>query len=150
MTLKKHSVYHKVRVKWGALHNFKCVDYFQVEYHQVGTFWHSRTWERPLFLRKMTLKTPKLWRHELTDSGGESLLPLWFVWNVCTTAQKRLQFLQHLSDTTTLTWTPAPNTLSKFKPPKIIRFIIKFSKFENQQKNSKVELFLRSGPTGRF
>ena len=33
----KHSVYHKVRVKWGALHNFKCVDYFQVEYHQVGT-----------------------------------------------------------------------------------------------------------------
>lgn len=27
----------KVRVKWGALHNFKCVDYFQVEYHQVKT-----------------------------------------------------------------------------------------------------------------
>merc|ERR1719192_3302367 len=25
---------NKVRVKWGALHNFKCVDYFQVEYHQ--------------------------------------------------------------------------------------------------------------------
>ena len=27
----------EVRVKWGALHNFKCVDYFQVEYHQVKT-----------------------------------------------------------------------------------------------------------------
>ena len=25
---------NKVRVKWGAMHNFKCVDYFQVEYYQ--------------------------------------------------------------------------------------------------------------------
>ena len=25
----------QVRVKWGAMHNFKCVDYFQVEYNQV-------------------------------------------------------------------------------------------------------------------
>merc|ERR1711936_662189 len=24
----------KARVRWGALHNFKCVDYFQVEYRQ--------------------------------------------------------------------------------------------------------------------
>ena len=42
VVLKMHSVRRKVRVKWGALHNFKCVDYFQVEYHQVGAFWHSR------------------------------------------------------------------------------------------------------------
>ena len=27
---------NKVRVKWGALHNFKCVDYFLVEYFQKG------------------------------------------------------------------------------------------------------------------
>ena len=27
----------QVRVKWGAMHNFKCVDYFQVEYSQVDT-----------------------------------------------------------------------------------------------------------------
>jgi len=27
---------NKVRVKWGAMHNFKCVDYFQVEYYQKG------------------------------------------------------------------------------------------------------------------
>ena len=25
---------NKVRVKWGNMHNFKCVDYFQVEYYQ--------------------------------------------------------------------------------------------------------------------
>ena len=29
---------NKVRVKWGNMHNFKCVDYFQVEYRQVNTF----------------------------------------------------------------------------------------------------------------
>ena len=27
---------NKVRVKWGALHNFKCVDYFLVEYFNKG------------------------------------------------------------------------------------------------------------------
>ena len=27
---------NKVRVKWGALHNFKCVDYFMVEYFNKG------------------------------------------------------------------------------------------------------------------
>ena len=26
---------NKVRVKWGALHNFKCVDYFLVEYYEI-------------------------------------------------------------------------------------------------------------------
>ena len=29
---------NKVRVKWGALHNFKCVDYFFVEYEVVTIF----------------------------------------------------------------------------------------------------------------
>ena len=27
---------NKVRVKWGALHNFKCVDYFLIEYYNKG------------------------------------------------------------------------------------------------------------------
>ena len=72
LTLKKHSVYHKVRVKWGALHNFKCVDYFQVEYHQVGTLWHSRTWEMPLFQKddpeNTQIMTPRIDRFRRWES----------------------------------------------------------------------------------
>ena len=29
---------NKVKVKWGAMHNFKCVDYFQESYAQLFLF----------------------------------------------------------------------------------------------------------------
>ena len=28
--------YSRVRVSWGQLENFKCVDYFQIEYYEKG------------------------------------------------------------------------------------------------------------------
>ena len=27
-------MFHRVRISWGKMKNFKCVDYFQVEYYQ--------------------------------------------------------------------------------------------------------------------
>ena len=151
----------KVRVKWGALHNFKCVDYFQVEYHQVKNLSKPNTIfmaNLMFILRYFNQDVPMHfntrneiserwpWKHPNHDPKD---------WQIQEVSPLYWQLLDCLfSDTMTLTWIPAPSMWSRFKPLRIIRFnIIQEEGIQNVEIvkcNNGNHNLQCSGSTGRF